>query len=77
VSKTKPRPRIALFVDEEICKGCGLCAAFCPMKAIRLAEHMNTRGFHPAALLSPDDCTGCARCALMCPDACIRIERSR
>ena len=47
--------------------------AACPQRAIARAKHPNTRGFHPASLIKPDDCTGCAQCALMCPDACIKI----
>lgn len=60
-----------------MCKGCGLCVQACPHGAMGFADHMNSRGFHPACLLRPDECTGCAQCALMCPDVCIRIVRLR
>lgn len=68
--------RVTLIIDEELCKGCGLCVTVCPRRAMGLAVHINSRGFHPAALLQPDRCTGCAQCALMCPDACITILKS-
>jgi 2-oxoglutarate ferredoxin oxidoreductase subunit delta len=72
VAKTKRK--VVLVVDAEICKGCGLCVAVCPHQAIGLVkETINTRGFHPAGLVRPEECTACAQCALMCPDACIRI----
>jgi 2-oxoglutarate ferredoxin oxidoreductase subunit delta len=74
VSKTKPR--ITVIIDEEMCKGCELCVNACPQQAMGLAKHINTRGFHPAAVLDPDKCTGCAQCAIMCPDACIKIVKS-
>jgi 2-oxoglutarate ferredoxin oxidoreductase subunit delta len=74
VSKTKAR--VTLIVNEEFCKGCGLCASACPRDAIGMAEHINSRGFHPAVLLHPENCTACAACALMCPDACIKIVKS-
>ena len=73
VSKTKRR--ITITIDETICKGCGLCVSVCPRHAMSLADHINARGFHPAALTDPDSCTGCAQCAIMCPDACIRIVK--
>ena len=75
MSRTKGR--ITITIDETICKGCGLCVAVCPRKAMRFADGINARGFHPACMLDPENCTGCAQCALMCPDACIRIVRTR
>ncbi len=74
VSKTKPR--ITVIIDEEICKGCELCVEVCPRQAMGSAKHINTRGFHPAAIVDPDNCTGCAQCAIMCPDTCIKIVKS-
>ena len=65
--------RIVLTVQEEFCKGCGLCVDACPQHAMQLRERIDSRGFHPARLGNPDACTGCAQCAAMCPDACIRI----
>ena len=73
VSKTKRR--VTITIDEDICKGCGLCVAACPRHAMNLADHINGRGFHPVALTDPDSCTGCAQCAIMCPDTCIRIVK--
>jgi len=75
MSKTKRR--IMITIDEDICKGCGLCIDVCPQKAMGFAGHMNSRGFHPAVVVDPESCTGCAQCALMCPDVCITIRRSR
>jgi 2-oxoglutarate ferredoxin oxidoreductase subunit delta len=69
------KARIVLTVQEEFCKGCGLCVDFCPQHAMQLQERMDSRGFHPAHLADPERCTGCAQCAVMCPDACIRIVR--
>ena len=68
--------RITIAIDEELCKGCGLCFEVCPRKAISFAPGINARGFHPASVTDADECTGCAQCAIMCPDACIKIVRS-
>ena len=72
--KTKARP--VVMVDEELCKGCGLCVSVCPRHIIGFARTINSRGFHPAVVLKPNACTGCVHCALMCPDACITIAKS-
>jgi len=69
-------PRGTVKIDEERCKGCGLCVAFCPKHALALDEGcINSSGYHPAALLLDEDCTGCAVCALMCPDVAITVFR--
>jgi len=73
VSKTKQR--VTITIDEQMCKGCGLCISVCPRHVMSAAKHMNTRALHPATLTDPDSCTGCAQCAIMCPDACIRIVK--
>ena len=63
-------------IDEEVCKGCGLCATACPKKIIALAhDRMNAKGVHPACVTEPDKCIGCAFCATMCPDTAITVER--
>ena len=74
VSRTKAR--VSVIIDEEVCKGCGLCVSVCPRNALGFTQHLNSRGFHPAVLLKGDDCTACAQCALMCPDACVTILKS-
>jgi 2-oxoglutarate ferredoxin oxidoreductase subunit delta len=70
------KAKVKIVVDEDWCKGCGLCVAFCPRHAMDLVEHMNDRGFHPARLARPEDCGGCGQCATMCPDSCLRITRA-
>jgi len=35
-------------VDEDRCKGCGLCVEFCPFGHLRIDEHLNVSGYHPA-----------------------------
>ncbi len=61
--------------NEELCKGCGLCVEYCPLKIIELSEKINSMGYHPAQIIDVNRCTGCAFCAMMCPDVVIRIER--
>ena len=63
-------------INENLCKGCGLCARACPMKIIELAkDKINAKGYHPATVVAPEKCICCASCALTCPDVVIRVEK--
>lgn len=67
---TKPAPvkdRGRLRIDEEECKGCGLCIEACPPKVIALSERMNRYGYR-TAVYAGSGCTGCGVCFLACPE---------
>lgn len=66
-----------IIIDQDRCKGCGLCPAVCPQGIIHIDEDkLNAKGYHPAALMDPDgQCTGCAICTVICPDVCITVFR--
>ena len=60
----------------DLCKGCGLCVAFCPKHLLELdKQSINKKGHHPARITDQSACTGCASCAKMCPDCVIEVER--
>ncbi|MBU1488069.1 4Fe-4S binding protein [bacterium] len=61
-------------IDIQRCKGCKLCARFCPKKIIGLSDKANLRGYHPAAIEDLSSCTGCGICYLVCPDVAIEIR---
>lgn len=62
--------------DQERCKGCALCAKFCPAKIIKMdMSKINKSGYHPATVTESDKCLGCGNCATICPDCVITIER--
>ncbi len=63
-------------IDEERCKGCGLCVLFCPKNVLELSEEVNPKGYFPVRQARPDDCVHCATCCLMCPDAAISITET-
>ena len=65
-------------IDQDRCKGCGLCVHVCPRKIIVLQQDkLNSRGFHPAGVVAMERCIGCAFCATICPDSCIEVWRER
>ena len=65
-----------ITVNEELCKGCGMCVNACPKKILELSkDKINAKGYHPASLTDESKCTGCTSCAIMCPDVAITVER--
>lgn len=65
-----------VIINEEKCKGCGLCVRACPKKILALStKKLNSKGYHPAEVTDMEACIACASCARTCPDAVITIEK--
>lgn len=62
-----------IVVDLDRCKGCELCIAACPTKAIAMSSHFGPSGYYPCELIHPEKCTGCSFCAQVCPDLAIEV----
>lgn len=62
-------------INKERCKGCLLCANFCPKKIIIASSVLNSKGYYPAEQTEPEKCIGCAVCARMCPDVAITVYK--
>lgn len=63
-------------INQDICKGCGLCVTVCPVNILAMdATKINKKGYHPATVVEPEKCIGCANCATICPDLVITVER--
>jgi 2-oxoglutarate ferredoxin oxidoreductase subunit delta len=62
-------------IDQEGCKGCGLCMRVCPKKIMQRSTKLNRKGYHPAEVSDMELCVGCAACAVMCPDCVITVEK--
>lgn len=56
-----------LQVNKAWCKGCGICAAFCP-KDVLTIEH------EKVVVKNPENCIKCGLCESRCPDYAIWIE---
>jgi 2-oxoglutarate ferredoxin oxidoreductase subunit delta len=67
-----------VLIDEDRCKGCGLCVALCPAHTLRLAEgRFNLKGHRPVEVVDAEACTGCAVCAVICPDVVFTVYRRK
>ncbi len=58
-----------LVINTSWCKGCGICVAFCPKKALMLEKGC-------AALKEGAQCVLCGKCEQLCPDYAIYIEEN-
>ena len=66
----------SVTVNEELCKGCGLCLDACPKKIMQLdPAKLNQKGYHTAHCAVQAECIGCAFCATMCPEVAITVEK--
>ncbi len=66
--------RCEVFVNQEFCKGCGICVHFCPRQAICLSGEFNSKGVNVPVPADMEKCTGCRTCELYCPDFAIAIR---
>ncbi len=59
----KGRFRVVVYPDW--CKGCGICAAFCPKKVLAVGPEGKAR------VVAEANCVNCGFCELHCPDFAI------
>ena len=58
--------RKRLVVEPAWCKGCGICAAFCPRQVLEIRKEK-------VAVKAPELCVACGQCELRCPDYAIYL----
>jgi 2-oxoglutarate ferredoxin oxidoreductase subunit delta len=64
-----------IVILDHLCKGCGLCVAFCEQGKLYIRQKPNRRGVQTVAVRAETDCTGCLRCATICPDGAVQVTR--
>ncbi|CCQ92667.1 4Fe-4S ferredoxin iron-sulfur binding domain protein [[Clostridium] ultunense Esp] len=55
-----------LNVEKELCKGCGICVAFCPKNVLEIKDDK-------VVIKDLDSCIQCGQCELRCPDYAIYL----
>ncbi|MEM3703056.1 MAG: 4Fe-4S binding protein [Candidatus Bathyarchaeia archaeon] len=63
-----------IYINEELCKGCGICIKLCPNKVLERSEELSPRGVYLPIPVHRDKCTGCRICEEHCPDIALFIE---
>ena len=58
--------RKKLVIEEKWCKGCGICAAFCPKQILEIRAEK-------VAIRDEEQCISCGLCELRCPDYAIYL----
>lgn len=57
---------IDIAVDEELCSGCGACAASCPCDAVEILD---------GVAVIDDQCMRCTACVRLCPMQALSVRR--
>jgi uncharacterized protein len=54
-------------IVEEDCRGCKVCANYCPAKSITVENRK--------AHIKPEDCFGCGECFALCPNKAVKVNK--
>lgn len=65
--KANKKKTEAIHVRQDLCKGCGICVAFCPKHVLELSED------EKCVVKRVEDCTACKLCEMRCPDLAIEV----
>jgi len=66
---------MALYIDEKLCKGCGLCVYYCPKGVLEMSDRRNEKGYNVVEVAHPEKCNSCKLCEISCPDFAIYVVK--
>jgi 2-oxoglutarate ferredoxin oxidoreductase subunit delta len=66
-----------IIIDQEYCKGCSICTAFCPLQVLRTSKRINRQGYYVPEAAQDERCIGCRFCELLCPEFAIMVVNER
>ena len=62
-------------INDDLCKGCEICIAFCPLKVFANSDKLNRRGYSVPVILDEAACSACRLCELLCPEFAIIVQK--
>ncbi len=65
---------MAVYIDKDLCKSCGLCIYYCPKNVFAITDEINDKGYNIAKAVKENGCIKCNLCEISCPDLAIRVE---
>ena len=68
MKKDSKKKKKKVKINKDWCKGCGICAAFCPKEVLEMDEDDKALWAHP------ENCINCGLCELRCPDIAIELK---
>lgn len=63
-----------IYIDENLCAGCGICIEFCPKKVLARSGKRSLGGIHLVRIENSAACTHCRLCELYCSSFAISVE---
>jgi 2-oxoglutarate ferredoxin oxidoreductase subunit delta len=68
---------MAVYIEERLCKGCGLCVYFCKHDVLKMSDRRNAKGYNVVEIFAPERCTACKLCEINCPDFAVYVEAEK
>ena len=64
-------------ISDDLCKGCEICIAFCPLNVFASSDSLNQRGYYVPKVVDAEACSACRLCELLCPEFAIFVDKDK